>query len=49
MEHTFTEQEHEIHATVLIVDDIQENLQVLGKILDDHEIEFGYATRSGST
>jgi signal transduction histidine kinase len=44
MTHIFGDQEHEIQSTVLIVDDITENLQVLGKILDDQEIEFGYAT-----
>jgi signal transduction histidine kinase len=44
MEELIPDQQHEIQASVLIVDDITENLQVLGKILDEHGIEFRYAS-----
>lgn len=39
-----TNMEEEIEPTVLIVDDINENLQLLGSILDEQDIEFCYAT-----
>jgi two-component system sensor histidine kinase/response regulator len=44
MKHFLSEKPDEIHASILIVDDRAENLQVLGKILDEHEIEFRYAS-----
>ena len=37
-------QENDYQPNVLIVDDIAENLQVLGNILDEKDIEFSYAT-----
>ncbi len=37
-------QGEDVQPTVLIVDDISENLQLLGTILDEHDIEFSYAT-----
>ncbi len=37
-------QKNEIQPSVLIVDDIAENIQVLGNILDEKDIEFSYAT-----
>ncbi|MDF1574723.1 MAG: hybrid sensor histidine kinase/response regulator [Bacteroidales bacterium] len=36
--------EQDRQPTVLIVDDISENIQVLGTILDEHGIEFSYAS-----
>ena len=44
MEDLLVENGHDIDVSVLIVDDIAENLQVLGKILDENEIEFSYAS-----
>ena len=44
MEDLLAENGHDIDVSVLIVDDIAENLQVLGKILDENEIEFSYAS-----
>ena len=44
MEDLIAENGHDIDVSVLIVDDIAENLQVLGKILDENEIEFSYAS-----
>ena len=37
-------QGEDFQPIVLIVDDITENLQLLGTILDEHDIEFSYAT-----
>ncbi|MBL7112279.1 MAG: hybrid sensor histidine kinase/response regulator [Bacteroidales bacterium] len=37
-------QENDKQPRVLIVDDIAENIQVLGNILDEKDIEFSYAT-----
>jgi len=37
-------QDYDFQSNVLIVDDIAENIQVLGNILDEHDIEFSYAT-----
>ncbi len=37
-------QEEDVQPIVLIVDDISENLQVLGTILDEQDIEFSYAS-----
>jgi len=37
-------QNHDFQSNVLIVDDVAENIQVLGNILDEHDIEFSYAT-----
>jgi len=36
--------DYEFQSNVLIVDDIAENIQVLGNILDEHDIEFSYAS-----
>ncbi len=36
--------DYEFQSIVLIVDDIAENIQVLGNILDEHDIEFSYAS-----
>ncbi|MCK5136302.1 MAG: hybrid sensor histidine kinase/response regulator [Bacteroidales bacterium] len=44
MEEILSTQRQDIQPTVLIVDDINENLQVLGAILDEQDIEFSYAT-----
>ncbi len=44
MEQPLSEKLHEIHTSVLIIDDIAENLQLLGTILIEHEIEFSYAS-----
>ena len=41
---TVSDHNYDIEPTVLIVDDVPENLQVLGKMLDEHGIEFSYAT-----
>ncbi|MCK4343920.1 MAG: hybrid sensor histidine kinase/response regulator [Bacteroidales bacterium] len=37
-------QDYDFQSNVLIVDDIAENIQVLGNILDENDIEFSYAT-----
>ena len=37
-------QDYKQNSTVLLVDDLAENLQVLGNILDENDIEFSYAT-----
>ncbi len=37
-------QNHDFQSRVLIVDDVAENIQVLGNILDENDIEFSYAT-----
>jgi two-component system sensor histidine kinase/response regulator len=37
-------QNYDFQSRVLIVDDIAENIQVLGNILDENDIEFSYAT-----
>ena len=44
MEEFSSTREQDIQPTVLIVDDIPENLQLLGTILDEQDIEFSYAT-----
>ncbi len=37
-------QDYDFQSNVLIIDDIAENIQVLGNILDENDIEFSYAT-----
>ncbi len=37
-------QDYDFQSNVLIVDDVAENIQVLGNILDENDIEFSYAT-----
>jgi len=44
MEDILSVRQQDLQPSVLIVDDINENLQVLGNILDEQDIEFSYAT-----
>lgn len=44
MEDILSTREQGVQPTVLIVDDIPENIQLLGTILDEQDIEFSYAT-----
>jgi two-component system sensor histidine kinase/response regulator len=44
MEDIISTQDQDLQPSVLIVDDIAENLQVLGNILNELDIEFSYAT-----
>jgi len=44
MEDIISTQDQDLQSSVLIVDDIAENLQVLGNILNELDIEFSYAT-----